>query len=389
MKQLAALFFLASSFCQAQITLSDRAQISVLTLGPWQGEVYTAFGHSAFRVYDPVLGIDDAYNYGVFDYNRPHFYLNFARGYNVYRLGVMDYPNFEYSYKYYNRYIHEQVLNLRQDEKQKLFDYLQWNARPENQEYLYDYFYDNCATKIPEVVLEVFGDSVKFDGSYINTHYSFRELTDLYLGHQPWGDLGIDVALGLPTDKKATPYEYMFLPDFVQTGFAHASIHHQNGWEPLAHETRIIYESRPEDYPFNPFHPFLVFSFFLLITGVISYRDLRKKKLSMTFDGILFGVTGLLGFILVLLWTATNHQAAAKNFNLLWALPTNLIAVIAFARQPSWLRQYFAGVFIMTALLLVTWPLIPQKLNYCLIPFVLAIGLRAYVQYRIRPQGEG
>ena len=162
MNRLTAIFLLIAPVCFGQIQLSDKAKISVLTLGPWQGQVYTAFGHSAFRVYDPVNNIDDAYNYGVFDYNRPNFYLNFARGHNIYKLGVMDYKNFEYSYIYYNRYIHEQVLNLSQDQKQRLFDFLQWNALPENQEYLYDYFYDNCATKIPEVILEVFGDSVVF-----------------------------------------------------------------------------------------------------------------------------------------------------------------------------------------------------------------------------------
>src|SRR5687768_10703847 len=108
MKRLTFLLLFITPVCFGQIRLSPKAEISVLTLGPWQGEVYTAFGHSAFRVYDPVKGIDAAYNYGVFDYNRPNFYLNFARGHNIYKLGVMDYQDFKYAYIYYNRYIHEQ-----------------------------------------------------------------------------------------------------------------------------------------------------------------------------------------------------------------------------------------------------------------------------------------
>ena len=51
--------------------LSDQATISVITCAPWQGELYSAFGHSAFRVYDPALGLDDAYNYGIFDSTNP------------------------------------------------------------------------------------------------------------------------------------------------------------------------------------------------------------------------------------------------------------------------------------------------------------------------------
>ena len=123
------------SFSQ-EIILSDQAEISVITCGPGQEQVFTAFGHSAFRVFDPVNGIDAAFNYGVFDFDQPNFYLNFARGHNYYRLAVQDYKRFEYAYQYYNRYIVAQVLNLNINQKQRLFNYLQWNALPENQYYL-------------------------------------------------------------------------------------------------------------------------------------------------------------------------------------------------------------------------------------------------------------
>lgn len=384
MKRLIAILLFHSLACQGQTQLSEQAEISVLTMGPWQGEVFTAFGHSAYRVYDPVRRIDAAYNYGVFDFDQPNFYLNFALGNNLYMLGVMSYPHFEYAYITDNRYIHEQVLNLRPDQKQRLFDFLEWNARPENREYLYDYFYDNCATKIPEVMLTVFGDSVVFDGSHITTDYSFRELTDLYLDEQPWGDLGIDIGLGLPTDKVATPFEYMFLPDYVEEGFANATIRSEGETKPLVMETRIIYESHPEEDASGFFHPLMVFSIFLMLTFFVSYRDLKKKRITMIYDGILFSVVGILGLLLFLLWTATNHHAAARNLNLLWALPTHLIAVVAFARQPGWLRMYFLGVALVCAALLILWPILPQKLHYSLIPFVLAIGIRAFTQYRLR-----
>lgn len=387
MKQFVAILLLIAPLCNAQIRLSDQAEISVLTLGPWQGELFTAFGHSSFRVSDPVRRIDAAYNYGVFDFDQPHFYLNFARGNNLYMLGVMDYPRFEYSYIYYNRYIHEQVLNLTPERKQRLFDFLEWNSRPENKDYLYDYFYDNCATKIPEVMKTVFGDTVIFNDSHITTDYSIRELTDLYLKHQPWGDLGIDICLGLPTDKKATPYEYMFLPDYVEAGFANATISVNGRNEPLVSKTNIIYTAQPEDPPSNVLlHPVTVFSLLLLIAAIFTYRDLKRKKLSNWIDGPFFGLLGLIGLILLLLWTATNHEAAAKNFNLLWAIPTHLLAVYALIRRKKWLTRYFQVVLIVTGLLLITWPLIPQKLNVFLIPLILAIGLRAFTQYRIRAQ---
>ena len=75
------LVFLASHCTLGQIQLSKDASISIITLGPDKNELYAAFGHSAIRVADPANGIDWAYNYGVFDFDQPNFYLNFTRGF--------------------------------------------------------------------------------------------------------------------------------------------------------------------------------------------------------------------------------------------------------------------------------------------------------------------
>ena len=173
--------------------LSPNAQISIVTIGPWQGEVYSAFGHSAIRVYDPQFGVDAFFNYGAFTFNQPNFYLNFAKGHLNYKLDVDPYPLYRDHYISYNRFLHEQVLNLDAAQTQKVFNYLFWNSQPENQYYLYDYFYNNCATKLRDVLKETLKDDVTFDGSYITTDYTIRELTDIYLKYQPWGDLGIDI----------------------------------------------------------------------------------------------------------------------------------------------------------------------------------------------------
>ena len=262
MRKLLLLLFLLPFYCPAQENhLSDKAIISVITCGPSQEELYTAFGHSAIRVFDPKYNFDAVYNYGVFDFNQPNFYLNFAKGFLYYKLGVYDYQNFQAHYVMDNRYVHEQVLNLNQHQKQKLFDYLQNNALPQNQSYPYDYFYNNCATKIRDVIEAALGkENVTFDGSYIKTKYTIRDLTDIYLRDQPWGDLGIDICLGLPMDKVATPYEYMFLPDYIESGFDHAYIKNDNGKEPIVKSKNPVYEVRAQDpLPALP-HPLYFFT---------------------------------------------------------------------------------------------------------------------------------
>jgi hypothetical protein len=380
-KLLLAILLLTGLFAHAQPdTLSTSAEISVITMGPSQEQLYTAFGHSAVRVYDPAQGIDFAFNWGVFDFDQPNFYLNFARGRNLYMLGVYPYSLFRDHYISRNSYVHEQKLNLTQSQKQRLFDYLIWNSRDENKSYPYDYFYDNCATRVRDVMTKVFGDSVNFDISYIGTDYSIRDLTDIYLKHQPWGDLGIDICLGLPMDKKAAPLEYMFLPDYIEFSFDHATI---NG-SPLVKKRVKVYESREEEIQGSLFHPLQVFIFFALIAIAISVLDFKRKKLSTWFDAILFGVTGAVGLLLLVLWFATDHKAAATNFNLLWALPTHLIATVAFYKSPTWLKSYFLIVGIIAVLTLVLWRVLPQDLNVFLIPFVIALGVRAFTQYRLR-----
>src|SRR5690606_7383252 len=164
------------------------------------------------------------------------------------------------------------------------FDYLVWNAKPENQFYFYDYFYDNCATKLPEIVQKVFGDAVVFDGSHITQPRSIRALTDLYLKYQPWGDLGIDLCLGLPMDKIATPYEHMFLPDYVELGFDHATI---NG-QPLVKEKIIRYEPVPQTFSNRLFQPVYVFSLFALLVVTITILDFKRKRTSNWFDALVF-----------------------------------------------------------------------------------------------------
>ena len=378
--RLAIAFILMSFTVSGQTVLSDRAEIFVITCGPSQKELYSAFGHSAIRVQDPVSGLDLAYNYGVFKFDTK-FYFNFTRGNLFYNLGVYPYARFRDFYILENRYVHEQVLNLTAGQKQQLMDYLSNNARPENATYRYDYFYNNCATKVRDVFVELFGERMKFDGSYIGESHSIRDLTDMYLARQPWGKLGIDICLGLPMDKILTPFAHMFLPDFVESGFDHATLNRV----PIVKRKISVYQSWPEIPAKNFFQPWVIFSLFLLIATAISYNDWRMKKLTKWFDIILFSIVGWLGVCLVLLWFATDHLAAAKNFNLLWAFPFHAIAAILLAvnRNGNFTVRYFIAVAVLSVFTLLFWPVLPQQLNVFLIPLVAAQGIRAAVISRL------
>ncbi|MDQ6481525.1 DUF4105 domain-containing protein [Dyadobacter sp. LHD-138] len=375
-KRLLFIFFLLSLTGSAQAILSGQAEIAVITCGPSQEELYSAFGHSAIRVRDSESGLDLAYNYGVFKFDTK-FYFNFTRGNLLYNLGVYPYTRFRDDYIRQNRYINEQILNLTPAQKQQVMDYLPNNTRPENATYRYDYFYYNCATKVRDVLVTLFGDRMQFNDSYAGVGHTIRDLTAMYLTRQPWGKLGIDICLGLPMDKKLTALECMFLPDFIESGFDHATL---NG-VPIVKKKILIYKSRPEVPDISMFHPWAVFGLFLLITTWLSYHDWKKKRLTKWFDCILFSILGWVGVCLAMLWVATDHQAAAKNFNLLWAFPFHAIAGIWLVgnRNYPFLVKYFMVVTILSALTLLLWSILPQHLNVFLIPLVLASGIRAFV----------
>jgi len=362
--------------------LSASSQISLITCGPWDAELYSAFGHSAIRVYDPVANIDWAFNYGTFDFNQPNFYLNFARGKNLYMLSVQDYGAFRDYYISNNRYIHEQILRLNGLQRQRLFEYLWNNAQPENRNYPYDYFYDNCSTRPRDVLMAVFGDSLTFSNELQPKGLTIRQLTDLYLSRQPWGDLGIDLCLGLPMDKMATVQEEMFLPDFLEFGMDQALINTAEGKKSFVQEKIIVHESTGSTSSgVTLFHPWMVFGSIGFLLALISVFDYQRKRLSKGIDALLFVVTGSLGLLLLLLWLATDHRAAAWNYNLFWAMPLNLF--LPFFLGPKGLTIYFKTMTLLLLAVLGFWVWLPQQLNIFLTPLIVGLAVRYAVFFNL------
>ena len=133
------------------------------------------------------------------------------------------------------------------------------------------------------------------------------------------------------------------------------------------------------------FTPYVIFSVFLIFTLILTYYDWKKEKLTKWFDVILFSVVGWIGVFLLLLWVATDHHAAAKNYNLLWAFPLHAIAGILLIKNsnPSFYAKYFIATGILSGITLLTWPILPQHLNLFLIPLVGALGIRAFIISRL------
>ena len=386
MKQIIFFFIftiLAYAGYSQQIKLSPQAEISIITVDQGK-ELNDTWGHSAIRVLDKTNHIDQVYNYGVYDFDTPNFYTKFARGKLLYDLGSYPFHYFLKSYIKQNRAVIEQILQLTLIQKQEYFDFLENNAKPENKKYLYDFFFDNCATKLRDVTTEVLGDSVNYQDELLQDTFTFRDLIYQKLEYHPWGTFGIDLALGSVIDKKATPKQYTFLPEYVFKGFENVMIL-QNGKEvPLVKRTTILYEQKEEMVQKSFFTPLFLFSIIAFLVLWITNHDHKKKKRTKWLDFLLFFTTGITGLIILLLWFATDHSATANNYNIFWAFLPNLFLAFPLLKTAlkPWHKKYILFLILLLVLTVILWIVKIQIFSVGLIPILVLLAVRYAFLYR-------
>lgn len=369
-----SLFVFDSAFSQYN-QLTPKAEISVLTIDPGSS-LNDAFGHSGYRVKDSL--IDIVFNYGVYDFDTPNFYTKFAQGKLNYKIDANYFEDFNASYIRQNRTIKEQVLNLTDDEKQQVFNFLSKNYEPANQYYLYDFFFDNCATKIKDVLVEALDNNLEFNEPESFKRKTFRTLIQENLYWNSWGSFGIDLALGSVIDRKASAIEHMFLPEYIYAFFASAKFKQDRGKSLVKYE-HVLYKKIDSAYSENFLKsPLFILGILSILILYITFKDNQINKRSKWLDISVFAITGVIGVILLLLWFATDHEATAQNYNLLWAFAINFFMILQVIRTtPSrWFKKYIKFLIIMICLLILHWVIGIQRFAFALIPLLIALIVR-------------
>ncbi|MDF4221784.1 DUF4105 domain-containing protein [Maribacter sp. M208] len=368
--------FLCSAFLgHAQnAELSPLSKISLLTVGTGE-ELAAKFGHSAIRLQDPTLGIDEVYGYGTYDFEDPNFYLNFTRGKLSYTISRIPFKYFEYSYQQEKRWIREQVLDVDLEQRSAIVSFLEHNLLPENKKYKYDFLFDNCATRIPMVFEKTLGNTFKFDYSHLKEQLTFRELIRLKLNPNSWSNFGIDLALGSVIDREASPYEHLFLPIYVYEQMKHTTL---DGKPIVRKETVLLDIPEQEDRSLLFLTPLFWLSVVLLLICYVTYNDFKNLRRNKWLDFGLFAVTGLAGVLILFLWFATDHLATKANFNSLWAFAPNIvIAFIMVKKQiPSWMLTYIIFLTIILGITCILWMFKIQVFSVLLIIVLLALAIR-------------
>ena len=351
-----------------------HVHISLLTCAPG-AELYSTFGHTALRIQDSVQQTDLIYNYGTFWFEDPQFYTKFIRGKLDYSLSVDKFPDFMYEYQYFQRSVWEQDLNLTCKQKEQIIAALNLNMQGANRYYKYDFIYDNCTTRVRDLIFHSLPGSAVAK-QLVPEGTTARNLIHNYLdkGGEPWSKLGIDILLGSRLDKPVTNNVAMFTPNYLLAGLDAAVI---NKTQPVVKQKRTLLDAAT---PIQPTWNYLPLFLFSVVCGLLALLYVSPSKKAQTIsryvDSFLLYLTGLLGVLLVFMWWGTDHRMTKDNYNLLWALPTNLIAVLFLWRNPAWLKNYFYIAFAVTAVTLIGWFWLPQELNISLGPFVLLMLYR-------------
>ena len=364
----------------AQVSLSDTARISLLTSSPYEEEVFTVYGHAALRVHDPERKVDYVFNYGIFDFSKPNFIYRFAKGETDYRLGVVNYTDYVIEYQLRGSTITEQELNLTTAERQRLWEALVENYRPENRVYRYNFFFDNCATRPAALIEKVVG---QVDYHYPYTAQTFRSLINYCTRHHAWLTFGCDLALGSPTDQEATLHEMLFLPDYLREAFAKAEIIDAQGQHrPLVSKTHVIEAVEPDEPEkdlWDLLSPLRLDWLIFAITNVITLLGRFQKRAYKGLDILLFGLAGLAGCVLFFLAFFSVHPCTWPNYSLLWLHPFHLVGVILFCINKAQRATYWYHFinFAALTLLFAGWAFLPQQLNPAFIPLAASLWLRS------------
>lgn len=356
----------------------ENTQISLLTCSP--GDlIYELFGHTAIRIQDDSHKLDFVVNYGLFDFDQPHFVYRFVRGKTDYTVGVSYTRSFIQSYAERGSSITESTLNLTLAEKQDLLNRLNENLQPENRIYRYNFIYNNCATK----VRDIFDMSIKRKLSY-PTHvdsYSFREAIMLYTETAPWSQLGFDLCLGARADRTATQREMLFLPEVLGETYASAMLTDSIGIQPLCLQTSQIIPATQEKGTawFSP----TLCAYLLLLMVLYASFFLNKHKIWLKrMDVVLFTINGIGGCVILFLILYSQHPFTGQNYNILWMNPLTLFPLITcifpFMKKINGL--FYLGATVMFLGFVIVMPILPQVFNFAVLPWVLTLLLRSYLR---------
>lgn len=380
----------------------SNLSVSLMTLGP--GDlVYEFFGHNGIVIRDNRTGSDLFYNWGVFSFDEPGYIRKFIQGRMTYWMEPWPTEAVVEGYRQMNRSVYLQELNLTNEQKVALQDFLIWNAQPENKFYRYDYYRDNCSTRVRDALDRALGGILR---AQLDTAASetYRTETQRLSYRDILMYTGLMIGLGPLTDQPLTKWDDGFIPLRLREWVREVTVTDENGVQrPLVAVEATIFEAdRPATAERAPFLlPYyiiagLMLAAVFLLLGRWAVRSGTGRIVFGILATVFTFVTGLLGVLLAFLWAFTDHEVAYRNENLFQLNPLALalmVTIIVMLFRKEWasraaMLSIVVGGFAFLGFLLQLYPGFQQANGEVIALFMPANIALAWVLGKMRPRVE-
>lgn len=372
------------------IVVDTSVVASLLTCSPGE-EIYELYGHTAIRMRwteargDSASTYDAVFNFGVFDFNQPHFTWHFTLGECNYIVVPALTSQFLMEYERRGSSVTEQVLALRPYEAVGLLHALDSVSRPENRTYLYNIFRNNCTTKARDIIEESIYGEVRY--AVQPRRNTFRTILHEFTDGHPWAREGNDLLLGATVDTAITERDEMFSPIYMMHYADGAFIDaDQLGMRPLVAERRELLAANPERQAavaarqsFIPLTPAVVGWGVLVLGLLIALWEWRRGRVCWPMDAVLMTLQGLAGVLLTFMALFSQHPGVASNWQV-WVLnplPLLFVPLVLRADIRGQRCMYHRFAVLWLGAFVVLYFILPQHFSQIILPVALLLLSRA------------
>nr|WP_321298717.1 DUF4105 domain-containing protein [uncultured Sphaerochaeta sp.] len=329
----------------------DKTEVQLLTVGPGD-PLYAWFGHSALIVTQPS-GTRIMYDWGIFDPNQKHFYLNFAQGRMYYYVVASEAGWRIEEALEENRDVKLAKLDFPPEAKFALISFLQRHIKTEYSTYLYHFYYDNCATRIRDIINAATEGEFQAWAEAQAAEDSLRSVTLPNMIHSPLVFWVLDFLQGKTIDKPMNRYEELFLPEKLHQAVVDFAAEQQEGF---AISTEVLQEvdDQAVRFPVQEGKGSYVWAYALAGLGSGALLLLLKRWLPKAMRlllGLLLLALAVLGTLLLFMMLFSDMDMTYFNENILFVHP--LLAIPAFGflfRKKDQSRTLGFSVLVMALL---------------------------------------
>lgn len=357
---------------------NDSINAYLLTCEPGKA-IYELYGHTAIWIEDVGNGTDAVFNYGLFDFNTPHFVWRFTLGKTDYILGATRLRSFLREYSERGSEVFAQQLNMTQDESKKLYSLLIENSRPENRVYRYNFLYNNCATMALDKIEESINGTVTYNGP--DSTLTFRDILTAHTNVRPWSEFAVDLIIGAEGDHPIEYRQEAFAPLYLKEMASNAVINDTAGIQrPLVFPyTRLVNPDHNVDFGKPVFTPIHVMWIVLMLVLLFSLIGWYKDKPYWLVDALLFGTQGVGGIVIALMYFFSEHPTLDTNWLVICLNPIPLVFLpfMIHRIRHRHISFFLIAEFIVCTAFLVLSSVIPQRIEPAVLMLIAAFAVRA------------